>query len=76
MNFHKFISNRFPRWFNCLYASLLAYFWLPCPLCNKNFGGHEWFNGNSLYLGNGNGVGICSNCRDEAKRRNEEKENG
>lgn len=29
------------RWFNWLYAFFGGYFWLPCPLCHKKFGGHE-----------------------------------
>ena len=32
---------RYPRWVNQLYAELLGYFWLPCPLCGTPFGGHE-----------------------------------
>lgn len=24
------------------YAQTHGYFWLPCPLCGKPFGGHEW----------------------------------
>jgi hypothetical protein len=31
-----------PRWLNRLYARLMGYFWLPCPLCGRPFGGHEW----------------------------------
>lgn len=29
------------RFLNRLYANLSGYFWLPCPLCGKMFGGHE-----------------------------------
>lgn len=29
------------RKFNKFYAWLFGYFWLPCPLCGKYFGGHE-----------------------------------
>ena len=25
-----------------LYASLLGYFWRPCPRCGREFGGHQW----------------------------------
>ena len=25
-----------------LYARLFGYFWAPCPLCGKHFGGHQW----------------------------------
>lgn len=24
-----------------LYAKIFGYFWLPCPICWKEFGGHE-----------------------------------
>lgn len=24
-----------------LYANLFGYFWLPCPVCKRMFGGHE-----------------------------------
>lgn len=29
------------RLFNRLWAMLWGYFWLPCPLCGRMFGGHE-----------------------------------
>jgi hypothetical protein len=31
-----------PRWLNRWYARAMGYFWLPCPLCERPFGGHEW----------------------------------
>lgn len=31
-----------PRWLNRLVARLTGFFWLPCPLCKRPFGGHEW----------------------------------
>lgn len=30
-----------PRWLHKLYAKMFGYFWLPCPVCGKPFGGHE-----------------------------------
>lgn len=30
--------RRLNRW----YANYFRYFWLPCTLCGKMFGGHEW----------------------------------
>jgi hypothetical protein len=30
------------RWAHRWYASAFGYFWLPCPLCGREFGGHEW----------------------------------
>lgn len=29
------------RWLNRWYARALGYFWLPCPICGKDFGSHE-----------------------------------
>lgn len=34
-----------PRWWHRFYAWLGGYFWLPCPVCGKHFGGHEWMTG-------------------------------
>jgi len=31
-----------PRWLNRLWSWLGGYFWSPCPLCGRCFGGHEW----------------------------------
>lgn len=36
----KHLIRRF-RTLNRIYAFLFGYFWLPCPICGKNFGGHE-----------------------------------
>jgi hypothetical protein len=36
---------RFPRWFHRWYAGTRGYFWLPCPICGRYFGGHEWGGG-------------------------------
>lgn len=51
-------------------ARLFGYFWLPCPLCAREFGGHEWreINGLSgtIYGHRGDdpstGKGICPVC--------------
>lgn len=29
------------RLFHYLRAKLSGYFWIPCPVCGENFGGHE-----------------------------------
>ena len=31
-----------PRWLNRLWSWLGGWFWSPCPLCGRHFGGHEW----------------------------------
>jgi len=30
-----------PRILHKIYAKVNHYFWLPCPVCGKEFGGHE-----------------------------------
>ncbi len=30
-----------PRWVDRLYAAAFGFFWLPCPVCGRMFGGHE-----------------------------------
>lgn len=30
-----------PRFLHRIYAAVMGYFWLPCPLCGEFFGGHE-----------------------------------
>jgi hypothetical protein len=32
---------KLPRWVHRIYARCLGYFWLPCPRCRTEFGGHE-----------------------------------
>jgi hypothetical protein len=34
-----------PRWLQRMYARLNGYFWLPCPYCGQEFGGHEVTDG-------------------------------
>lgn len=59
------------RLLNKMYANLFGYFWLPCPICGKPFGGHEWKSGSDYSLdypdGSG-GVGICPDCGDKRKK--------
>lgn len=62
---------RLPRFIHRLYAWLTGRFWLPCPICGREFGGHE--NGTGHLLTNfGEGEMVCPNCVDEATRRNAE----
>ena len=65
--FEKSISKKYPRWINYLYAYIFGYYWLPCPLCGKNYGGHESFGG-GIYLGNGEGKMVCSKCMIEKEK--------
>lgn len=50
------------RWFR---ARLGGYFWLPCPICGRNFGGNERCG--SLYLGRGFSKATCANHECMAK---------
>lgn len=49
------------RKYNQIYAFILGYFWLRCPICNEYFGGHEGTNEPRLYIGEGLSKLVCSN---------------
>lgn len=59
-----------PRFLHRLYAWLFGYFWEPCPLCGREFGGHEWRDRGGLSstitrtrrTGHRDGEGICPIC--------------
>jgi hypothetical protein len=58
------------RWWHRAYAARFGYFWLPCPLCSRKFGGHEF--GTDIpdpLKGPGCGLAICSRC---TRARNEQ----
>lgn len=50
-----------PRWAHHLYAWLFGYYWLPCHLCGRMEGGHEWKKGYGIVdiTKPGIGHGIC-----------------
>lgn len=55
------------RWYHKMYARFNGYFWLPCPICGKEFGGHEWrdLDGLPSVISDGapgRGRGICPTC--------------
>lgn len=61
-NLARLVPYRF-RWFHHAYATTHGFFWLPCPLCGREFGGHEW--GKSIpnpARGPFSSIGICSQC--------------
>jgi len=60
------------RILNCIYAFLGGYFWSPCPLCRKYFGGHERKTG-SLMDSMNSGRAVCPDCKNEADRLNRER---
>ena len=56
------------------YARMFGYFWLPCPLCGQEFGGHEWkdIDGKCSTIpwpqeGPGMNKGICPDCTKAGK---------
>lgn len=63
------------RTFNRLRAKLNNYFWLPCPLCGRYFGGHEWLIHYDLVatIPDENNervnIGICPDCTLDGKGR-------
>jgi hypothetical protein len=65
------------RYLNQLFAWLFGYFWLPCPVCGENFGGHE-ASFTALVVDEADGQHAyctCSkiSCQEEAMRRNMER---
>ncbi len=46
-----------PRWLHRFWAWLAGYFWLPCNLCHRPFGGHE-----HCWATDGDGHGACPDC--------------
>ena len=61
--------SNIPRIIHKLYAWQFAYFWKPCPICKRMFGGHEEPKG-FLYTGPNLLVVTCSLCVDRADERN------
>lgn len=57
-----------PRWVHRACAFVGGYFWLPCPLCGDEFGGHEWRDRDGRPSGinvpgePGSQRGICPRC--------------
>lgn len=47
-----------------LYALAHGLFWIPCPLCGEEFGGHEWQPGNQLPTGPHSHQAVCPGCGD------------
>ena len=54
-----------------LYANLMGYFWLPCPVCGIEFGGHEIVQTEPLVSHDGSAHVVCSHaCGKKAKDLN------
>lgn len=53
--------RRGPRWAHRLWARWTGYFWKPCPVCGRFFGGHEWGMYSSIPTGRpGITQAVCS----------------
>lgn len=60
------------RTFNKWYAKLGGYFWIPCPICEQMFGGHEskanysipraQYTDNKLQISRYSGRLVCPDC--------------
>lgn len=63
---------KLPRWMHKIYAKSMGYYWLPCPLCGKYVGGHEFdFSKNgALIIEPGEAWTTCSGCKEKAERIN------
>ncbi len=61
-----------PRFLHRCWAFLRGHAWIPCPICKKRFGGHEWGAGNELWITERDSVAVCPRCVDEARKSNEE----
>ncbi len=46
-----------PRWLHHFWAWLVGYYWMPCDLCQRPYGGHE-----SCWATDGNGRCVCPEC--------------
>jgi hypothetical protein len=66
-----YLIPRNPRFLNRVVAFLLGFFWLPCPICGRNFAGYEWLPGHSIDTWSG-GEGVCyrKSCGEKAKELN------
>lgn len=64
---------KLPRIFHRIWAFMNVYFWLPCPLCGKYFGGHEIYDSfaQSIMTNHHSGKTVCPDCVLEAKSQRE-----
>ena len=60
------------RFLNKIYANIMGYFWIPCPVCGKHFGGHEYVNTVPLINVEDRAMGVCSHeCGKKAQILND-----
>jgi len=59
-----------PRFPHRIWAFLRGHSWIPCPICKRHFGGHEWTAGNELWITERDSVSVCPRCGDDAQAAN------
>jgi hypothetical protein len=61
--------QRIVRHLHRVFANLMGYFWLPCPICHEPFGRHEWTDTSVGVLTDVPGVtkGVCTACAEKYK---------
>jgi hypothetical protein len=59
-----------PRLVHRAYAWVRGYFWIPCPICKRGFGEHEWLPDNELWLTDLDSVAVCPDCGPQAVETN------
>lgn len=60
------------RFLHKIYANLFGYFWLPCGVCGKHFGGHEVVFTVPLVEADGRAYSVCSHeCGRKAQAMND-----
>ena len=65
-----------PRWFAKFWANFNGYFWMPCPVCGRMFGGHELPKKWQVPLLDEKGIGTCvcsAECSSKAHQMNKAK---
>lgn len=70
MQFAKLIPFR-PRVLNWMWATWAGFWWLPCPICLRNFGAHERQEG--IYRALFEGRRVCPLCTQKARELNRAK---
>lgn len=64
-SFARLVPERW-RWAHRAFANFAGYFWTDCPLCGREFGGHEWRDINGMISAtpkpDGGHTAICPAC--------------
>ena len=61
------------RWLHHVWANVAGYFWQPCRICGRPFGGHEWRDRNGLsgsIVTEDGTRAICPKCTVEGRGTN------